>query len=555
MIPTLHWLGQIGARSAEPWPALSFHDGQSFFSRDILTDPNSALLPVPEAAAYLGMLGFLAAPFGLLYASRRHRLFLVTIIIVAGAAAFSIQPIHWIFDHLPVIKALKNGRLILVAGFGIATLSGLGISALQRRKFHARLGFGLLLAGLLVGGIGIFEIHRATFGSAPPFMRGPSASLLFLMAAGLLFAVQLRRALPDRLFAFLVCAITAVEMLTFSYGYLRFARVNDVFPRVPVFDFLRKQGDPSSFRIAKTGYPIPANSGLMYGLQMAEGYDISTEHTQRFAAGLAEMRADGVFFLSDAVTKSRDRRIDLLNVRYFLVTTPGIDFDRFSQLPERFSLVYREGTVGIFENKKVLPRAFAVPQSGIEVIADPIEQLKRVQDPSFDPARHIVLPAAPPASGEQSGDSVFRSEVDLSDSNVNRYTFQTTTSQPSILLLSQIFYPGWSATIDGVATAVQPADYGLTAIAIPAGTHEIRFAFTPASFKIGAVIVDCFSEHRNRTGRCRVVQTEYRLPRAPRGRRWHARRPSPSVTHTNVIARLVNYCLCSAKAARIEFWI
>src|SRR5262249_50600450 len=131
-IPTLEWMGQIVPPFDAPWPALSRHDGQGFFSRDILGSPNSAGIPIPEAAGYIGMLAFLAMPFAFFHKSRRYVWFLAASAVAAGAVAFSVEPLHWIVAHLPVVKAMKNGRLILVVSFAIASMVGLGISVLER---------------------------------------------------------------------------------------------------------------------------------------------------------------------------------------------------------------------------------------------------------------------------------------------------------------------------------------------------------------------------------------------------------------------------------------
>ncbi len=53
-------------------------------------------------------------------------------------------------------------------------------------------------------------------------------------------------------------------------------------------------------------------------------------------------------------------------------------------------------------------------------------------------------------------------------------------------MLSEIFYPGWRATVDGKAVPVERADYLITALPLPAGTHRVEYRYDPLSFKIGA---------------------------------------------------------------------
>lgn len=484
MLPTLEWLPELKQNLSLPEAALSRHDAQGFFSRDTLRDPNSAFIPIPEGASYLGMLALLISPLALLHGSRRQAIFLALLTIFALAIAFSVQPMRWIVVHLPLIKAMKNARFILIASFGIAAMAGLGVSVLEEKK-QIRAAWVLFGGALVVGLFGIFEVHRAT-AQAPSFMRGPGGSLVFLVAAALLVGAQLRGLLPRPSFSFLICAITAADLISFSYGFLGFASAKEVFPPAPAFDFLSRQGEGWTFRIAKAGYPIPANSGMMYGIQMGEGYDICMERTRLFSRGLTEMRDDGVFFLSDKIVETKDRRLDMLNVKYLLVITPSPDFDRLRGQPERFTPVYRENSIAIFENKSVLPRAFAVPQRGAEVIADAGAQLERVSSPEFDPLQSVVI--AEPLPAAEPGGTPFSSNVQISEFHNNSFVLQTQTSEPSVLVVSQIYYPGWQATVDGTETPVLPVDFGLSGINLPSGAHQVHFTFAPRSFRIGALV-------------------------------------------------------------------
>src|SRR5205823_73438 len=129
-------------------------------------------------------------------------------------------------------------------------------------------------------------------------------------------------------------------------------------PPAPVFDFLARQAPSGSFRIAKVGYPIPASAGMVYGIEMAEGYDFPIERLQLFMNGLTETRDDGVFFLADMIAQTNDRRLDLLNVKYVLAISPSPEFDQLNRRPDRFTLVYKQGAIAVFQNKSVMPRAF-----------------------------------------------------------------------------------------------------------------------------------------------------------------------------------------------------
>jgi uncharacterized membrane protein YfhO len=53
------------------------------------------------------------------------------------------------------------------------------------------------------------------------------------------------------------------------------------------------------------------------------------------------------------------------------------------------------------------------------------------------------------------------------------------------LILSDIYYPGWQAKIDGKLTKIFPTNYVQRGIILPAGNHLVEFEFKPRSFHIG----------------------------------------------------------------------
>jgi hypothetical protein len=166
-------------------------------------------------------------------------------------------------------------------------------------------------------------------------------------------------------------------------------------------------------------------------------------------------------------------------------------FQSFVLAPQgRFRVAY-SGDVKIYENVDVLPRAFCV--GSVHTIASDDEAIAYMQRAEFDPENEVVI---------RDQGSGIRDEAVLSDHLVTlsreachlatyepeRVTLETSVNQDSYLVLTDAYYPGWTATIDGQSASIERADVLFRAIKVPAGAHQIEFRYEPASFMIGTMI-------------------------------------------------------------------
>jgi uncharacterized membrane protein YfhO len=66
--------------------------------------------------------------------------------------------------------------------------------------------------------------------------------------------------------------------------------------------------------------------------------------------------------------------------------------------------------------------------------------------------------------------------------DANDIELDATTSAPAYLVLSEVFYPGWRAEVDGRASAVLPANFAFRAVYLEPGTHHVKMFFLPTSW-------------------------------------------------------------------------
>jgi uncharacterized membrane protein YfhO len=65
---------------------------------------------------------------------------------------------------------------------------------------------------------------------------------------------------------------------------------------------------------------------------------------------------------------------------------------------------------------------------------------------------------------------------------------KTVSAAPAILVLSENHYPGWRAYVDGQSIDVMRVDYNLRGVAVPAGSHLVKFVYQPKSVLVGLAI-------------------------------------------------------------------
>lgn len=74
------------------------------------------------------------------------------------------------------------------------------------------------------------------------------------------------------------------------------------------------------------------------------------------------------------------------------------------------------------------------------------------------------------------------------DFGTNQITAQITAGEPTFVNFSQCIYPGWNAYVDGVRTELHTVNGLIMGMEVPAGTHDISFAYEPVSFVLGIAV-------------------------------------------------------------------
>jgi Bacterial membrane protein YfhO len=85
----------------------------------------------------------------------------------------------------------------------------------------------------------------------------------------------------------------------------------------------------------------------------------------------------------------------------------------------------------------------------------------------------------------QVGDSV---KVVVEESGPQRTVLDATLAMPGLVILGDVFYPGWNLTIDGQPAPIYRANRLMRGAAVKAGKHRLVYTYEPRSFQVGAAI-------------------------------------------------------------------
>lgn len=96
----------------------------------------------------------------------------------------------------------------------------------------------------------------------------------------------------------------------------------------------------------------------------------------------------------------------------------------------------------------------------------------------------LIEEVTPFVPGEPSTDD----DVQITRAASSRIELQVRTTNGAFLVLGDINYPGWCASVDGISTRVRTTDYVFRGVVVPPGEHRVVFDFRPRSFRWGLLL-------------------------------------------------------------------
>jgi hypothetical protein len=432
-----------------------------------------------ERTGYVGILPLFIAACGITLRRCKFAKFFFSLAIGSMLVIYGVPPFPTLMRALPVLCDVNETRLLLIVGFSVAVLAGLGWDELfsrmrnRRRTLIVIVGYCVLVGAALlcfslVAGPKLHTLDSSHWA----FLRRQ----ILILAGGMIVAVFLALwpAHWNGWIPMVVClSWTAGDLLCFATGYNPSIPRDLYYPRTPAIEWLQK--DDSLFRIFGAGTMLTPNSAEIFGLSDARGCDfMAVRRYEELITG----HAGEFFFYRNPVAFPKTFR--LLNVKYLLSAKA------LPPSPGLVDLVYSKEIL-IYRFKDCLDRALLVFDYQVE--PDRAAVLARVSSAEFDPRQVLLLEDQPAPMKMAVGGRTAGTNADPSTRVISYepddVRIDAALPRPGYLLLLDTCFPGWSATVNGEPAPILRADYNFRAVSLPAGRSTVCFSYRPQSLRIG----------------------------------------------------------------------
>ena len=380
---------------------------------------------------------------------------LVVVSFLYSMAALSI--VHGVlYAIIPRLwMAREASRGLYLADFSLAVLCAFGTDTLFSAQAHSWERLWSVLKWTAIA-CGIALSIGALFPKAEMSPWATFSLVLILVVSVLLWRVTLGR--RTGWMKFLFAGILLFDLYAFDWSAVNVMQERgkgaDQLDRLLSFrsaaQFLRAR--PGPFRVQLLSDPV-SNIGDTFGVETTWG-------------------------AAATVVTVYDRYRDLpsfWNIRYSIRPASALD-------P---GAVYADQVWKIYENPDAGPRAWLVHKAIVEPSEERLARL--IHNPSFN-ARDVALMAASSGAPLAAGSGESRDRIELGGYRAAHPVLDVDAGSDGLLVLSEVYYPGWRATVNGAPARVERVDGALRGVRVPRGHDRVELTYRPTAQIIGLLL-------------------------------------------------------------------
>ena len=410
-------------------------------------------------------------------------------VMAAGVAAihYGAPGVDMLADA-PGMALVNKLRLMPLLVFPVCALGALGLDVAAARGGPLAVRAAITLRAWFVV-LALIALTAVTVVIGHPVVAEmrPSLVLQFLgFLVGLTAAaILLLRWLADGRARWGV-ALAAVQILSLAPMAATYLPVRDarwLYPTPPALAWLQQHAGAARVVMAD-------QVGFLYGIRQASGYDgLTPRRIEQVAGPIGSGNARLAGFAENVAALHGSEALAPLSVLFSpvrdLIGLRWIVLGRHAEPPgPGLRLAYDGPDARIFENPAALPRAFVARRA--RCVADDRQALALLKSRTVDVSAEVLLADCPRPLA--AGAPATRTHARIETDDAERVVVTASADAPAWLVLTDTWFPGWTARLDGIEVPIARADHAFRAVALPAGSHRVEFTFRPRGLVTGAAI-------------------------------------------------------------------
>lgn len=397
---------------------------------------------------------------------------------------------------VPLLSTSYASRLNIILLLSVAVLAAIGLESVVKGE-RKGIFYSLVVVGVglelftWIGAIKMGWWFKEIWGEKYNISwRNAWFPLAFAMATSVSCLVLRKK---RSALGVVLVGLLAVDLFRFGWKFTPFVPTRLDFPTTPLIEFM--QNNLGVYRMERERAEIlPPNTWMQYKMMSPSGYDplYSLDYAKFYNVynGSSPLQAPSRYAEPERPDLGGP---DLVGVKYFAVIkrdemgrvatgeNGGVLPNAFRY--DKFKEVFADGPSVVLENKNVWPRA--VVYFDWQTETNLIVALGKLKD-GFD-FRHKII--------------VGKELVEIKPNEKQPIEAKITKYEPNqviieanggtkggVLFLSDSYYPGWEAKVNGRKIEIIRAYGAFRAVVVPAGQVEVVFEYKPKSFYLGAGI-------------------------------------------------------------------
>lgn len=408
---------------------------------------------------------------------------------------------HLVYAVVPGSKFFRAPSTILyVSAFSFAVLAAFGAERVLAGKGTVRYAIGwtvfALAVALLASAGGLTNLAMSLLGEArgdlieanhTNVVLGAWRSAAAVIATLALMLAIARNKLSPSLSGWLLAALVALDLWSIERRYWQFsAPASQLYAEDDIIRYLQKLDQPGRVIALPLGDNMaPHDPFLMGDALMHHGIRGVLGYHGNELGRFQELYAKNEGYQSVA----NPNFWSLTNARFFYTNAPGLPFQgsRLVAGPVRNAA----GTMTyLYELPGDHPAAWVTP---MKVKLDDPTTKATLLNPNFDVRRVAIFDSAAavdvqPVNSPLPEPVTFGVQVDRYEAGAIDLTLEGPAPAGSALIVSENFYPGWKATVDGQPATTSRADFTLIGVELPSGAKKVQLRFDSTPYHTGQIL-------------------------------------------------------------------